>query len=602
MADQPAKRDRRSTRKGAVLLFLFALPFAGIGVFTLWLAVSSVGHWLDARTWAPVPARILEADLERHTDGDGTTYRVTARYEYEWNGTVHTGTRVGLSSGADNIGSFHQDAYRELAAHRDRDEPLTAWVDPEDPSRSVLYRRLRWELVLFESLFGAAFGVVGFGLMALTVVGSRRLGDRDRLRDRYPDEPWRWKQEWDNRTIPSHARAGFLRMAAFALLWNLISAPVLIFVPDELAGGNRLAAIALIFPLIGAWLAWTAIRKLVQWRRFGATTLELQTFPATPGGTLEGTIETALPFGSELAGRLRLSCTRTETTGSGSNRSTTKRILWQDERRVDRSDVHSGRRGAAITVRYPIPEDVEPTSPEDATPEIEWQLELTIPRPGVDFETSFEVPVFAVPGHGDTAEEHPPEESAELAPRGGWDADLADRGIRVHQLPAGGVRVDLGRSRHPAVAAGVGGFTAVWTAIVFGLAYSDAPIIFPVVFGVCLVLLLVGLWGLILVRRSIDASREGLRFAHGSFGHGRERRLPAAKVRELRTAQGMQAGTHLYWRIVAVDASGTEHLLATQIGDRGTARHLVRVLEDALGRSGDDGRGSADGGSSSSPW
>ena len=43
---------------------------------------------------------------------------VVAEYAYEYEGRSYVGTRVGLHTSADNIGSYHQDAHNELKRYR----------------------------------------------------------------------------------------------------------------------------------------------------------------------------------------------------------------------------------------------------------------------------------------------------------------------------------------------------------------------------------------------------------------------------------------------------------------------------------------------------
>ncbi len=76
---------------------LFALPFAAVGVGALFWSGWTLLEWREIAGWAPVPAEIIEADLEEHTDSEGdTTYEATAIYRYEYAGTPVRGhTRCG---------------------------------------------------------------------------------------------------------------------------------------------------------------------------------------------------------------------------------------------------------------------------------------------------------------------------------------------------------------------------------------------------------------------------------------------------------------------------------------------------------------------------
>jgi hypothetical protein len=99
--------NRPRSRFGAGCLTLFALPFAGVGVgFGVWLG-STLLTYLNARNWVETPASITRSDLKIHRDRKSTAYEVTAEYAYQYGGRKYIGNRVGLTSGADNFGSFH---------------------------------------------------------------------------------------------------------------------------------------------------------------------------------------------------------------------------------------------------------------------------------------------------------------------------------------------------------------------------------------------------------------------------------------------------------------------------------------------------------------
>ena len=69
-------------------------------------------------------------------------------------------------------------------------------------------------------------------------------------------------------------------------------------------------------------------------RRFGVSRFELETRPAAIGRSLSGTVQAPLTLTPTDGFRVVLSCIRRVTTGSGDDRSTSERILWQEEQRV----------------------------------------------------------------------------------------------------------------------------------------------------------------------------------------------------------------------------------------------------------------------------
>ena len=199
-------------RRGAGWLMLFALPFAAVGVGALFWSGWTLLEWREIAGWAPVPAEIVAADLEEHTDSEGdTTYEATATYRYEYAGTPYEGTRVAVDTGSDNIGRFQQELYRELRAAHDNDTPVTAYVNPEEPYRAVLNRELRPGLFIFKGVFAIVFGTVGFGLLFGARYAGKQMAAEEKLRARFPDEPWRWKPEWKNGRIAGSTARGDVR-------------------------------------------------------------------------------------------------------------------------------------------------------------------------------------------------------------------------------------------------------------------------------------------------------------------------------------------------------------------------------------------------------
>ena len=204
-----------------------------------------------------VPRR---AHLEEHVDDHSTTYQTTATYRYDYPGQTHTGHRVAIDTGSDNIGDFQQQLYSELRTAYDRGAPVLAYVDPDEPANAVLNRELRAGLLALKGVFALVFGGVGFGLLVGARAGGKKLAAERALRDRFPDEPWRWRPEWANGRIAGSARSAAYVAIGFAVVWNLISLPLLFMLPGAIAGGNAAAAVGFLFPLIGVGLAIWARR------------------------------------------------------------------------------------------------------------------------------------------------------------------------------------------------------------------------------------------------------------------------------------------------------------------------------------------------------
>ena len=330
------KSSRAKSRGGRLFLVLFSLPFAGVGVFMAVLIGKMLYDAHRMQRWEEVSAVITHAELVVSHGDDSTTYRAEASYTYTYGGLKWRGDRVGLGSGSDNIGKYHHRKHSELESYAQSGQPFRCFVNPDDPSRSILYPEIRFAMLGFYSIFCLVFGGVGFGLLIGGSIGFKILKREQKLQDQNPDEPWKWKEQWASGTIKSSTRAQLIFSCGFAVLWNLISAPVIFFVPDEIRSGNHAAWIALLFPLVGAGLLIWAVRCIIRWSKYGESVFQMASVPGVTGGQLGGVIRTKVNLRPEDGFHLSLRCVRRVTSGSGKKRSTTEHIEWEDSRVVTR--------------------------------------------------------------------------------------------------------------------------------------------------------------------------------------------------------------------------------------------------------------------------
>ena len=115
--------------------------------------------------------------------------------------------------------------------------------------------------------------------------------------------------------------------------------------------------------------------------------------PVALGGRLKGTIrvESEVPVTADFG--LELECVETVTRGSGKNRRTEERMLWQKQWRVPRHQCQIGS-FTTIPVDVAMPVGQPATSLEDGDGKITWRLEVAGECPGPDFWSKFELPVF----------------------------------------------------------------------------------------------------------------------------------------------------------------------------------------------------------------
>lgn len=386
---------------GSIFVVLFGLPFLAVGLGASYLLLSTLYEHYRAQKWVEVPARIRSLDLEhRRGSKGGTTYKVVATYAYAYGGRAYEGDRVGFSSSADNVGSWHRDTHKELRQAWTRGKTVPCYVDPAAPEQAVLKRDLRFGMLAFMMLFATLFSAVGGGIVLGGLGASKSAGRRARLQREHPDEPWRHKPDWASNTLSP--RLGQIEVIAWvvALLWNAISAPLLFVMPNEvLHKRNYLALIGLLFPAVGGLMLVWAVRCTARRRKYGMSRLHLETMPGVIGGEFRGTLAVAGKIDGLDRVTVQLKCIHTYTTGSGKNKSTHHETLHEDKIEVEPA-ITFGQTQLDVPFRFVIPADCPPCEEPGYRGKIGWKLLVEGSAAGVDLAMEFEVPVYRVSGAG----------------------------------------------------------------------------------------------------------------------------------------------------------------------------------------------------------
>ena len=539
----------RSGEMAPGCLVLFALPFAavGVGMSVLTLVTLMKGHKVQA--WEEVPAIILSASLDSRSDSDGTTYKAEAEYQYEYRGETYRGDRVSLHGGADNIGSFQQDAARELSRYQKSGEPFRCFVDPDEPSESVLYRELRGGMVLFYAVFAVTFGGAGFGLITWGLVSRRKARVRaDRL-EQQPDEPWLVRDDWAAGMIEYQSGAAFVPLLVVTAFINIVAWPVLFAVViPQLGSGNWLALFGLLFPLAGVVTAAYAARSWARRRKYGATRFEMASVPGVLGGRLAGVVH--VPQHVEARGGFTetLRCIRREVTRRGDSDSVRENVLWEAERKLTNELLPGDRSKTAVPVLFEIPFDQPESSPQASRSSVLWRLEVAAETTGADFVAKYEIPVFR------TAESSPDfvlDDSAVASLTSPVDprSDFAREKVRMERDVSGGTSITFPPGRYFGAAAALTVFWVIWMGVVVFLWKSNAPFIFPLVFGGFGVLLTFGVASLWLSTRRLRIAPDGLWVSSGWGVRGRERRIGYEELGDLEVGSDTQVGNTLYYHV-----------------------------------------------------
>ncbi len=377
---------------GTGLTLLLGLAALAGGLICRWSVGDLLWSWYDARGWVRADATIVTVDevYEFSGPGGGASREVRCRYTYRFGNTDYTSDRVTPQLTAS--GSLPRSIYTSLKRSQERGELVPCYVNPHDPRRAVLYRDLPRARLMLLLVVAVVFSSVGLAIVGGSIWALRRWRGQQRLRLAYPDQPWLWNVRWAGGVLRSDTTIGALGWWFAAVVVNGIAwlATLLIVLPGLLGSPRRLAlAVFLVFPALGLWLVAKAVRRTIQWVRFGRAELRLRAMPARVGGSLDGAL--ILPRGGERAAevRLELRCVRSQRDGGR----TADDVVWHARKAVRPQPAATDAAALLVPVQFAIPADCPPA--DFPGRDTRWELRVAADLPGVDLDLAFDVPVFA---------------------------------------------------------------------------------------------------------------------------------------------------------------------------------------------------------------
>ena len=389
--------------------------------------------------------------------------------------------------------------------------------------------------------------------------------------------------------VRSNTRSNLIGAWVFAVLWTLISAPILFFIPRELER-KPIAAIGFIFPIIGIGLLSWALMLTLRWRRFGPAWFEMAA-PASPGGMCAGSIRTRLDRpspGDGLVVTVKLTCLQRIIRGSGKHRSVRENILWQEEQGVPAERILFTPTGAAIPVHFALPADARETTASKRSEGVFWALIVEASLPGVDLHEDFDVPVDGgerLSRRTGPSRDDAPYTGAQSAKAAVTRQDLAAAGIHVRQTEAG-VEYHFGAARNPSFAIGLTAFVLIWTGALWLQIAIDAPLLFPLLTGLFELLLLVIAADLWLGTTTVTVGPHTVRCRQAIAGLGTTRVIASTDIVKIDLHISMQttgrSGTP-YYEIRATTGAGRHRSLGSGIRNKAHAEWLAQEMRSAIG-------------------
>jgi hypothetical protein len=528
--------------------FGFFLPFLAVGLVAGYWLLMDLRAWYDARTYVPAPAYIQSL----HLSGNKS---IKAEYRYTYDGKIYTSSRVGTN---DDSSLGHRDLFNRLWETWRREEPVTAWVNPEQPSHALLDRGMPWDKLAFKSIFFLMFaGLPLAGLAAAfkayftapQTVSGMTLPDDIRVNDQ-------------QQIICSPGPLVFYWM--FAITWNIFSVTFTLLSSGKPSPWYTDLFFG-VFLLIGLLILFSTVFESLRRLRFGKLALTIDPLPARTGGLLHGSLKLNRRLADNVPYLVTLSCTRERTHHNY------ERIVWQEKVYAACStDPH----GTRLVFRISLP-----TGLPDHGGDHRWKLHIEGKVPNlmdISLHHDFTIPVIT--GRPDEI----PYKAVAIAPlKNPTASEIPPNIARIHQV--GGAIVVYyppTRNRYSGTLTLIFG-TAIFAFIVSRydekmFAGADPMAISFVLFFVALFAIppLAGLYGL-MNSLQVEASARELLSRRRILGVTLTRRAPATEI--IRIEHRDRRGS----RLVACLRNGSEITVGDGI-PRSVAKLLQYRLEQAL--------------------
>lgn len=150
-------KTRQNDASGCLMAFALGslTVLGGLGLY--FTAFQPIANILEARTWVAIQCAIVSSRL---IDDRDEGHRVEVIYTYDYDGRSHRGSRLDFDAGE----ATRKDLMTAIVEAYPVGAELDCWVDPDDPTRSVIDRSpgsfLWWGLLPLAFLAIAAAGIV----------------------------------------------------------------------------------------------------------------------------------------------------------------------------------------------------------------------------------------------------------------------------------------------------------------------------------------------------------------------------------------------------------------------------------------------------------
>lgn len=127
-------------------------------------------------------------------------------------------------------------------------------------------------------------------------------------------------------------------------------------------------------------------------------------------------------------------------------------------------------------------------------------------------------------------------------------------------------------------------FFLIWSGAIALMICLEAPLLFPIAFGLFDLLICYWVIDLWLYRSVVDVTRHEVAVTAGVLGLGRTRRLPLSEIERIYADRGMQSGRTVFYSVFFGLGGGRKVLAGKRLKNRRQADAVIRELEEATGK------------------
>ena len=565
-----------------LLVGLFGLPFAIVGVATTLSLFRSSYHEIGMQYWTEVPCSIISSALKDEPGDESRIVRVVASYTYRVDNRDYVGSRVTVSESASSNIAFHTNLQSMLADHQASGQPFRCFVNPNSPEQSILFRDFQWQYTAMQTWMALVFLAIGLGLLA-AVAASWVQDGKTPSKVEGQKKPWLRREDWAKGEIRYSGRnAGQVTLWIGVAIF-VISIPGLITSLQALIYRQDLMALwGLIASAIGLWVAGAGFRQQIRHRRYGKSIFQMASVPGVLGGTLAGVIRTEARIDSPAGFRFNLCCTET-TASTDSDSGSTIETLWEEEQTIVKQMESPDREGTAVPVMFVLPYDAPQSRDEPGSDPRRWTLKVSSLTPRCDYKAEFEVPVFRTP-NSDRYFQPDLTVIQEFRAPPQSDSRFRRVGILIDELDGGGRRFVFLRSRHLVFALCLIFVQATFAAVFIALVGFNWPSASPhaaVIFGG---LLLYAILDILCFRSEVEVASKGLSVRTGIFGLSSPREVDRKDIKQLFPKWAGSAGNTSGFDLYVETTTDNKLLFAKRIVPEQIAKEVIRLMNETLGK------------------